>query len=270
MDEARRAFAPWRGQHARPAWRPVTELGEGDVAASRFGGRPALRPGEPWPACAACGRPQTLFLQLDLDALPEGAGEFGGGLLQFFYCVECEQDGRGEPWRAFSDMHLFRRPGPPGDLVIGDPDEATDDWEPVEPLSVRHVTAWKPVEDLPAVAEAEGIRVEWAAQSGRGSGDARLHRVTWSDGGITFESSGRPSEVIDVVGRPAGGDKLGGWPAWVQSPQWPDCPKCGGRMRLLFQLGSNYNLDFMFGDAGTGHAFWCEGCDEFAFNWSCS
>ena len=83
-DEAREAFRPWREKHARSAWRPVTQLGEGDVASSRFGGRPALLPGEPWPACKACGSPQTLFLQLDLDDLPEGSPDFGGGVLGVF------------------------------------------------------------------------------------------------------------------------------------------------------------------------------------------
>ena len=192
-----------------------------------------------------------------------------GGCWEFFYCMECEQDGRGEPWRAFSDMHLFRRLNPTGGLIVGDADEATDYYDGIELLSARRIVAWDPVVDHPSLDEADGLSVEWAVELHRRTGKLGNHRLTWESGQVAFEFIEPPEIYATATGGPAGGDKLGGWPAWVQSPEWPHCPSCGGRMRLVFQLGSNDNLDFMFGDAGRGHVFGCGRCDEFAFNWSC-
>lgn len=67
------------------------------------------------------------------------------------------------------------------------------------------------------------------------------------------------------------GDKLSGWPAWVQNSDYAACPKCGKSMRLLFQFGSNDNLTFLFGDAGTAYLSQCATHqDVLAFSWQCS
>ena len=52
---------------------------------------------------------------------------------------------------------------------------------------------------------------------------------------------------------PHSGEKLGGWPMWVQSVEYPSCPECGAEMTLLFQIDSERNLPYMFGDVGCGH-----------------
>lgn len=65
-------------------------------------------------------------------------------------------------------------------------------------------------------------------------------------------------------------DKLGGWPAWVQGVEYPSCPRCGKRMVLVFQVDSEDNVPFMFGDIGCGHVTQCPKHKEVvAFGWAC-
>ena len=59
--------------------------------------------------------------------------------------------------------------------------------------------------------------------------------------------------------------QLGGDPKWLQSPERPSCPMCGGRMKLLAQLDAEvaessfdqqkYYLPF--GSGGCGYMFSC-------------
>jgi len=70
---------------------------------------------------------------------------------------------------------------------------------------------------------------------------------------------------------PLEGDKLGGWPRWVQAAEWPQDPNSGTRMELLFQLDSEVNLAYMFGDAGIGHVTVSpDNPDTLGFGWACS
>jgi uncharacterized protein YwqG len=67
------------------------------------------------------------------------------------------------------------------------------------------------------------------------------------------------------------GDKLGGWPYWIQGVEYPACPVCQAEMHMVFQLDSNDNLDFMFGDVGTGHITQCPVHKSVVtFSWACS
>ena len=80
----------------RTCWRPNVQSGD-DPLRSKFSGTPAATPGESWPACANCGKPLQLFVQLDpADLPPELTAPWGSGLLQFFYCTSsdphCEVD----------------------------------------------------------------------------------------------------------------------------------------------------------------------------------
>ena len=259
-DEARRAFEPWRKQHAQPAWRPVTEPGEGPVAASHFGGRPALLPGEPWPTCKACGHPQTLFLQLDLDRLPPDAGDFGGGLLQFFYCTDCN-DGDVDPSLPFSDAHLLRRLRDVGELSLGTLAAAGEGADLVEWLEPRTIVGWTAFDDGPHYEEVEDLGLQ-VVKANRANEPWQLH---WPAGKVAaIDAEGEFPHVIGA----AEGDKLGGWPYWVQSWRWVACPKCEAIMRLLVQIDSDGSLPFMFGDSGVGHVMQCPNHpDVLSFAW---
>jgi hypothetical protein len=66
------------------------------------------------------------------------------------------------------------------------------------------------------------------------------------------------------------GDKLASWPAWIQNVEYPNCPRCARRMAHLFQVDSEHNVPFMFGDAGCGHITQCpEHKEVVAFGWAC-
>jgi uncharacterized protein YwqG len=224
----------------RTAWLPVTEAGDGPVTGSKFSGTPWLGPGESWPACPRCGAPMALFLQLDLATLPgELEGELGSGLLQMFYCVsrrECAIRGEGcrEP---FSPYQLIRRisrgsGGPPPALP-------TFDWD----IPARSITGWQPVEDYP-------------------------DRTEWPELGIEADDDAADA-LCDLGYEPRQHDKLLGWPSWPQYVDYPNCRVCKRELWLVFQLESDQNLRYMFGDDGCGHITCCpDHPEELAFQWS--
>ncbi|MFT5459548.1 MAG: hypothetical protein ACI9K2_006063 [Myxococcota bacterium] len=56
------------------------------------------------------------------------------------------------------------------------------------------------------------------------------------------------------------GDKLGGWPRWVQGVTYPPCRTCGTpRSNLVFQLGPEQNLGESWGDVGSAYVLACPG-----------
>jgi len=57
---------------------------------------------------------------------------------------------------------------------------------------------------------------------------------------------------------------------WIQGIEYPTCPRCSTRMALVFQLDSEDNLDFVFGDSGVAHVTQCpQHPDVVAFAWAC-
>ena len=78
-------------------------------------------------------------------------------------------------------------------------------------------------------------------------------------------------ELAEKISDAAAGDKLVGWPQWIQGAEYPVCPRCSRQMILVFQLDSNDHLPFMFGDMGTGHVTQCPTHkDIVAFGWAYS
>jgi uncharacterized protein YwqG len=69
---------------------------------------------------------------------------------------------------------------------------------------------------------------------------------------------------------PKSGDKLAGWPLWIQGVEYPSCPICQAEMSLVFQIDSEDNVPYMFGDVGCGHITQCrEHKEQLAFAWAC-
>lgn len=216
--------------HKRAAWKPVTQEGDGGILSSKFSGTPWLAKNEEWPLCQRCGKELNFFLQLSLESLPNKL-DCGEDLLQMFYCTHCDD------WRPFSSAHLVRL---------------------VQPQSIGNASLTPPVNNLPAKKI-----VAWEA-----FGEYPTY-VEWDDLNIPVQVSDMVAEAVeDMLAKE--GDKLAGWPNWVQWVEYPSCPRCNKRMRLVFQLDSNDNLDFMFGDAGCGHITQCpEHKDVLAFGWAC-
>jgi len=219
LETAFKAFKAQPDQHARQAFVPVTELREARAdAASKFGGAPYLHHPSDWPACPNCGQRMPLFLQLDRRDLPAHRAET---LFQMFYCTtktpHCES--LCDAWAPFSRSVVCRHfPVPKaGGTAVSDP-------PPGPCLPERLITGWEPRTDLPSWEDIKMLGLE-----------AKLDYMEWLE---EF---------------PLEGDKLGGWPRWVQGAERPSDPASGSRMELFFQLDSEVNLDYMFGDAGIGH-----------------
>ncbi len=58
--------------------------------------------------------------------------------------------------------------------------------------------------------------------------------------------------------------RVGGYPCWIQSAEYPECPGCGGLMRFLLQLDSGLPLEngdeLSWGSGGIAYFHWCDAC----------
>ncbi|HKG95786.1 MAG TPA: DUF1963 domain-containing protein [Gemmatimonadaceae bacterium] len=238
-------------RHRRAAWLPeVVEDDAAIVARSKFSGVPALLEMELWPRCGRCERPMQLFLQLDARDAPEAAAPaLDGGVLQLFYCTSSEPhcEGECEAYLPHARSTLLRLL-PPAELAP-EREGLIEEWSgpaamPEGMYPAKRIVAWTPVEDLPNLEELEGLGVELDDED-------ELALEDWD--------------------LPHAGEKLLGWPRWVQGVEYPVCRVCGRRMELLFQIDSSQTLPYMFGDMGIGHISQCpDHRTELAFGWACS
>lgn len=225
--------------YLRTAWFPRTEDGLAPPDASSFSGLAWIPEGEAWPVCPTCGKPMQLFVQLNPADLPEPVRErVGEGLIQFFYCTTLEPmcDIDLEGWAPFSKAHVARRVTLEGTPSLAAPPQIEDPYPP------KRIVGWEPRQDAPTPWERE---VE----------EAEISDEAWR-------------EAEDF---PLAGDKLGGWPLWIQGPERPACPRCNGEMEVILQLDSEDHLPHLFGDVGVGHLSICPRHPEMvAFGWACT
>lgn len=221
--------------HRRTAWRPLVAEGDGDRLDSKYGGLAAIPRGESWPFCGSCGQPMQLFLQLHPRDLPREAEPFlGRRMLQLFACTTVNEVGDA----TCSASTHFSRASCVRSVAIA---EGRHSFAPIArtPVESAHpalrIIGWEPIDDYPNWSEHEALGV-------------RLSKGTGN---------------LDVLSAP--GDKLLGWPYWVQGPSYPFCPRCGQKMVAVFQLDHYGHLPFEFGDAGCGHVTTCRACSSFAF-----
>lgn len=83
------------------------------------------------------------------------------------------------------------------------------------------------------------------------------------------ESELLPEERAVVFGLNRQGDKLGGWPNWVQDPEYPNCPRGDHRMtQPVLQIDSGRGVPHVWGDNGAGYIVQCPTHrDQVAFLW---
>lgn len=247
-------LAPWRARQQRLAWRPLVIDGEHSDIISQFGGAPWLPHGEQWPICGICQTALTFFLQLDLGQLPADLDRrFGDGLLQLFYCTECNQ------MEPFSKAHLARIIAPTGVTRASLPPDAIEDFPP------KAIVGWEEFIELPQPWEFETLGLRYTYEY-----PADVIRIECPEVGLIAE---RPADqgIADEIASAADGDKLAGWPRWRQYDDYPACPQCGAQMQLLFQLDSEDHLPVVLGDLGTGYLTQCPQHTAIpAFSWDCS
>ncbi len=248
---------PWRVKQRRPAWKPLIEDGEGAATASKFCGTPWTGPDAPWPDCGHCRQPLQPFLQLDLGDLPAELGQpFGIGLLQLFYCTRDECEGYGG-WEPFADdLSRVRVVHPSGPMPAASPQRVS--------FPTKRIVGWDRFLDLPKPEEHRELGLKYTYDHKAGT-----VRLECEELGLVFDSI-RDAYLAENVANARLGDKLGGWPAWVQNVEYPSCPRCERRMVFVFQVDSEHNVPFMFGDAGCGHITQCpEHKEVVAFAWAC-
>ena len=252
------ALQPWIARQRRQAWKPVVQGGNGPTTASKFGGTPFLSDDAPWPDCKGCERPLANFAQLDLAALPKELNQqFGTGLLQLFYCFhdDCEDD---TGWQLFTDSKSCGR------VIDPTAPENTPASKQDEPFEPKQIVDWTSFTDLPMPCEHEllGLQRSYDFQ-------ARSLRLQCPELELDVVNPIGECSVEDIAISQEG-DKLAGWPAWIQGVEYPNCPRCFERMIQVFQIESKDNIPFMFGDMGCGHITQCPvHKDVVAFGWSC-
>jgi len=238
--------ALWMERHRRASWKPVTIEGDGPDTASKFSGLPWLEHAEDWPICPNCQAPMQLLLQLALDTLPPEIGpSLGEGLLQFFACLDRDCEDAEENFMVPYPKNQIRRlirPTGPGRAVI--PDNPA-------PFPPRLITGWTVQDDYPEFEEWYDLD----KQEGKNPMD-RQELVNHDDLSQQFPTRD--------------GDKLGGWPCWIQNVSYPECEICGAPLRPVFQFESNENLPYAWGDNGVAHLTQCKKHkDVIGFDWAC-
>ncbi len=69
-------------------------------------------------------------------------------------------------------------------------------------------------------------------------------------------------------------NRVGGDPTWVQSAEYPDCPRCDQLMPFIMQIDSELpdsdGAEWLWGSGGICFVFWCEQCAVSATLWQCT
>ena len=163
------------------------------------------------------------------------------GLLQVFYCTnderECELEC--ESYLPFSRATRVRVIDPTGKTPLAYAESPVRNA-----FAEKAIVAWEAQDDYPNWEELAEYDIE-----------------------ITRADSDEIDEHFDA---PLPGDKLLGWPAWVQGVEYPPCPQCQQPMRLVLQIDSEDNVPHMFGDVGCAHVTQCElHPEELTIAWAC-
>jgi hypothetical protein len=212
------AFREFAGQ-ARPTVRLHPRAGEPGPHDSSLGG-PLLWPsGERWPVCPSADHqdigepvpPVVAVLQLFARDVPELPFPDGADLLQVLWCPGLHEDGYWPlPMVRWRDSASVSGPLTPAPEVDAGAAEVEDGYLPAPcVLSPERVSAY-----------ADGWELD---------DDLRDRVTAWSQplGWDYFYHLGA-----------APGTAVGGWPDWIQDPQYPACEACGTTMTYLLTIAS--------------------------------
>lgn len=227
--------------------------GEPDVRESSLGGELLWPADEPWPYCAqedhwtygsAPGSeivpgavPMVPILQLFARDVPGLEFPEGKDLLQLAWCALIHEQDPGPVmprlyWRNESEVVagglLSEIPG------VSDGEYDEDNMPEPSTLSPTAAEDYPSRHDLPAEMR-----------------DAWEPRLRLPAGGAQWPPD---SNLI--------GTKVGGWPAWTQPADWPNCV-CGQRMEHLLTITG----DIQLGDCGGVYFFHCRECPGLPWDW---
>lgn len=199
----------------------------GPLPVTKIGGTPWWPKGLARPICGH--RHEMAFLaQVLLGDVPQFSTD--PALLSFHYCEECARNGRMSWGRGDGgqDVRLFpavSESQPDGRGVVAD-----------SSLPPHRVTL-SAVEEIPGfedISEEQRDRIPTSALTAKDDFDEHVYR------GLVH------------VRR----CKVGGWPSWQQSPEWPECPK-SGRMTFVAQIDWDLGRDMPWAGGGYAYLFAC-------------
>ena len=248
---------------------------------SKLGGQ-ILWPGaEPWPTCPVHADPLVAVLQLRCEEVPELGCPDGSTVFQLLWCPKDHEEAGYGPlvrtcWRTTSGGGLPAPPPPPA--PDSDPDLVP---EPCRLFPERVV-------EMPDARELDHDTIarldHWIAR----------HFTSLLAEDQVYE----PADPNDILGHAnywnafstAPGTKVGGFPEWIQDPEYPTCDG-GHRMEHLLTVASaefdggtwwrwlpqeersvgaapfqvrrpvQMAADLMLGDMGNLYVFVCRACD---------
>ncbi|MCO6360659.1 DUF1963 domain-containing protein [Roseivirga pacifica] len=224
----------------RIAYIPKTEPNQASFSSkSKIGGLPYIRNVNDWPVCPNCKKHMQLFIQLNLNELPINKDN---GLAQLFYCTTSEPicESEMEAFFPFSKSVECR-------VIQTDAESAQINPNIDKLFEEKQIIGWTPKDDYPHFEEYDQL-------------------------GIKLGLEDDVYELMEQreIGLPIEQDKLFGWPYWVQSVEYPSDRKTDTQMELLFQLASEDNLPYMFGDVGIGYLTQSpDNKEELGFGWAC-
>jgi len=229
------------------SWFPEVEVGDGEPTDSKFGGTPWMKSGEEWPSCGDCLSVMPLFVQLNSKQLGD---QDESGLFQLFHCRTelCEKADEEEE----ENVNYLVRWIPEAELADGSPEVDASSVE--TSFSPKRIRSWMEVADYPSYSDPNFCN---AIDGWKDSIDTDAQKR-----GKRLEQYGQ------LFARH--GDKIKGYPAWVQSNYIPQCPRCGKSEKMFFfiQLESEQNIPYQWGDGGAAFVYRClEHPREFALFW---
>ncbi len=271
--------------------RPAPQM---DVIDSKLGGRIIWPQGESWPTCALHQVPFVPLIQLTKTEVPELGFKPGFEVFQIVWCPHTHSDYNflpehrtywrklpegGEPLSITPEVQLNEKflPQDAGDFVPTQCrfyPEGILEYPSYEelPRGLQDKLGQWNILDIPGI---DKLRIDW-------------ERMPFSPGGWFY------CVELSV----AGGTKIGGYPEWIQFPEYPVCT-CGRTMEHLLSISSletvwgnpagrwipieekhlseneryalHYGTGLMFGDGGILYIFICRSCADWPikFVWQC-
>ena len=184
---------------------------------TRIGGAPWWPKGEERPKCEH-GHWMTFVGQIDLGDLP-GQQEDFSGLCSFHYCIECQHQGNmATGWRDDErlgyDVRVFQ------DLTAENDGLGIASTHKIPPRTVQ-------LEGIHEIPICEDLPLNVGN---------RLHEESCKYTPPDLDPYGFiPSDWVWHDLRHVHGSKIGGYPTWVQDPEWPETAN-GTRLIFLAQL----------------------------------
>lgn len=262
----------------RQAWKPIIQVEEGALNASKISGKAWLNRGETWPICPNCQNPLRLVLQLNLQELPESLeGKFGSGILQLF-CCESDFDIETDEYVLMGNSVVSSAITSSSFTYINELDESVtltrsepyiEIEEPEQVLTrvktVCCLMACEPFANnqLARIIQPDDEPVEVEVPEMENFFPAKLivgweemeeypHPEEIREYGIALDE--REYEILEEYELSAQvGDKLAGWLSWAQYIEYPNCPTCNRKMnQFIFQFESDSDENFPYPHHGLG------------------